>query len=57
MLPGKLNFYMKKQKNNGFPWPWSMGPTEWYKNHPKGQLDMFMCVGCEEKRSFIESTT
>lgn len=37
-------------KENGHPWPWSMGPNEWYKNHPPGQMDMFMCVGCEEKR-------
>lgn len=53
----EIELLHEKAKNNGFPWPWSMGPTEWYKNHPKGQLDMFMCVGCEEKRSFIESTT
>lgn len=38
-------------KENGFPWGWSTGPTEWYKNHPPGQMDMFMCVGCEEKRT------
>lgn len=42
---------------NGFPWPWSMGPTEWYKLHPPGQmsLDLGMCVRCqirsEEKQS------
>ena len=36
-------------KENGHPWPWSSGPTEWYKNNPPGQLKMFMCVGCEEK--------
>lgn len=41
-------------KENGHPWPWSMGPTEWYKNHPKGQLDMFMCVGCDEKRVSVK---
>lgn len=37
-------------KANGFPWEWTQGPEEWARNHPPGQLDMFMCVGCEEKR-------
>jgi 3'-phosphoadenosine 5'-phosphosulfate sulfotransferase (PAPS reductase)/FAD synthetase len=37
-------------KENGHPWHWSSGPTEWYKNNPPGQLNMFMCVGCETKR-------
>ena len=36
-------------KENGHPWGWSTGPTDWYKNHPPGQVDMFMCVGCESK--------
>jgi len=39
---------------NGFPWPWSQGPTKWYKNHPKGTMDMFMCVGCDEKKNYKE---
>jgi hypothetical protein len=34
---------------NGHPWPWSSGPNEWYRQHPKGQMQMFMCVGCENK--------
>ena len=38
-------------KEHGHPWPWTMGPTDWYKIHPPGQLDMFMCVGCESKRT------
>lgn len=38
---------------NGKPWPWSDGPNNWYKNNPPGQLDMFMCVGCEEKREKV----
>jgi len=37
-------------KKNGHPWRWGTGPTDWYKNHPPDQLDMFMCVGCESKR-------
>lgn len=37
-------------KANGHPWDWGSGPNEWYKNHPPGQLNMFMCVGCENKR-------
>lgn len=39
---------------NGFPWDWSSGPIEWAKKHPKNQTDMFMCVGCESKKSFLE---
>lgn len=38
-------------KANGYPWPWSMGPSKWYKRHPPGQMNMFMCVGCENKRA------
>lgn len=34
-------------KKNGHPWPWGVGPTNWYKKHPKNQANMFMCVGCE----------
>tara|TARA_R100000773_G_C4188811_1_gene95490 strand:- start:45 stop:863 length:819 start_codon:yes stop_codon:yes gene_type:complete len=41
-------------KQNGHPWPWSSGPTEWYKNNPPNQLNMFMCVGCETKRQETE---
>jgi len=41
-------------KRNGFPWGWSSGPNEWYKNHPPGQLDMFMCIGCENKYEYSE---
>lgn len=39
---------------NGHPWPWSSGPNEWRKNYPLRQLDMFMCVGCEQKKLFVE---
>tara|TARA_R110002020_G_scaffold363353_2_gene575654 strand:+ start:258 stop:1133 length:876 start_codon:yes stop_codon:yes gene_type:complete len=38
-------------KENGHPWPWSSGPTKWYKHNPPGQINMFMCVGCETKRA------
>jgi 3'-phosphoadenosine 5'-phosphosulfate sulfotransferase (PAPS reductase)/FAD synthetase len=33
---------------NGHPWPWAMGPNEWYKIHPPGQLsmDLGMCTRC-----------
>lgn len=41
-------------KSNGHPWPWSTGPTEWYKNHPSEKTGMFMCVGCEEKRRTLK---
>lgn len=41
----------KIAKANGYPWPWTQGPNEWYKNHPPGQMDMFLCVGCESKRN------
>lgn len=37
-------------KDNGKPWGWASGPNEWFKNNPKGQMKMFMCIGCEEKR-------
>lgn len=37
-------------KENGHPWPWGFGPTQWYKRNPKNQLSMFMCVGCEAKK-------
>lgn len=37
-------------KSNGFPWEWTQGPSEWNNTHPPGQLDMFMCMGCEAKR-------
>ncbi len=47
----KIEALHEVAKSKGFPWPWSCGPTEWWKNHPKGQIDMFMCVGCEEKRN------
>jgi len=46
----KIAAIHEKAKANGKPWPWSCGPNEWYRNHPPGQLDMFMCVGCEEKK-------
>ena len=36
-------------KANGHPWPWTMGPKDWQKQNPPGQLKMFMCVGCEDK--------
>lgn len=42
--------------DNGYPWDWASGPVEWYKNHPMGTLDMFMCSGCEVKKEFIEPT-
>jgi len=48
-------------KENGYPWPWSQGPAEWYNNHPPGMQDMFtgevnpapsyMCVGCKSRQS------
>lgn len=37
--------------DNGHPWPWASGPQEWQKHNPPGQLSMFMCVGCEDKRA------
>jgi len=40
----------------GHPWGWASGPQEWYKNHPPGQIDMFMCVGCENKHNYSEYT-
>lgn len=49
----------KISTENGHPWGWGSGPNEWYKNHPKGVLNMFddqpmfMCVGCEQKRELI----
>jgi 3'-phosphoadenosine 5'-phosphosulfate sulfotransferase (PAPS reductase)/FAD synthetase len=36
-------------KENGKPWSWSSGPTEWRKHNPKNQISMFMCVGCDNK--------
>lgn len=50
-VASRIDELHEKAKANGFPWPWSSGPTNWYKHNPPGQLDMFMCVGCEEKRS------
>lgn len=35
----------------GHPWEWASGPQAHYKRHPPQQLSMFMCVGCEEKRT------
>ena len=40
----------KIAEQNGHPWDWASGPIEWEKNNPKGQMNMFMCVGCEKKR-------
>lgn len=44
----------EKAKENGFPWPWSMGPTDWNKAHPEGvgELGFPMCVGCENKHEY-----
>lgn len=35
---------------NGKPWGWASSPTKYYKHNPRGQMDMFMCIGCEEKK-------
>ena len=34
---------------NGMPWGWASSPTQYYKHNPRGQINMFMCVGCESK--------
>lgn len=46
----QIDFIYEVAKAHGHPWPWGMGPNDWNKAHPPGQTDMFMCVGCEEKR-------
>ncbi|MBZ4188937.1 phosphoadenosine phosphosulfate reductase family protein [Niabella beijingensis] len=35
---------------NGKPWGWASSPTKYYKHNPQGQMKMFMCIGCEEKK-------
>lgn len=40
----------KEAKKAGHPWFWSEGPKSWQKNNPDGQGQLFMCVGCEERR-------
>jgi 3'-phosphoadenosine 5'-phosphosulfate sulfotransferase (PAPS reductase)/FAD synthetase len=35
--------------DNGKPWGWASNQIKHYKNNPPGQVNMFMCVGCEEK--------
>lgn len=45
----RLTELHEEAKKNGHDWPWYSGPSEWYKNHPKGTMDMFLCLGCEEK--------
>lgn len=40
---------------NGHLWPWSSGPTKWRKHNKPGQMNMFMCVGCENKKEFKET--
>lgn len=43
---------------NGHPWHWASGPTDWKKEQAsKAQLKMFMCVGCEEKNNYTEDAT
>lgn len=46
----RIEMLHQMASENGFPWPWSSGPNDWWKNHPPGQSDMFMCAGCEAKR-------
>jgi 3'-phosphoadenosine 5'-phosphosulfate sulfotransferase (PAPS reductase)/FAD synthetase len=38
-------------KENGKPWSWSSGPTEW-REEQKAINRMFMCVGCQLKMDF-----
>lgn len=41
-------------KENGKPWGWSSGPTEWRKEQKmKNQMSMPMCVGCETKNTYL----
>lgn len=54
----KIDELHKLAKEHGHPWSWGSGPTEWYKQHPPGVIDMFtgesnpmpLCIGCEIKR-------
>lgn len=55
-VAAKIEALHEKAKQNGFPWAWSSGPTEWRNQQKqKAQLNMFMCAGCESRKDFMES--